>query len=174
MALGHQLARGLGVGGDQFPIAVLDAAVEVAIRSSNAPARARAARLVALGDRHLRSAVDEPAKLSKAIDAYLRVRASHQFADSPRVWIGSQGPLTGDGIRALLGRRGTQAGVPGLHAHQFRHTAAHDWLANGGQEGELMKIMGWRARQMVDRYGSSAASERAHESHKRLARGDRV
>ena len=114
------------------------------------------------------------AKTAKAIDAYLRVRASHQFADSPRLWIGSQGPLTGDGVRALLGRRGTQAGVPGLHAHQFRHTAAHDWLANGGQEGELMKIMGWRARQMVDRYGSSAASERAHDSHKRLARGDRV
>jgi hypothetical protein len=50
----------------------IDAAVEVAIRSSNAPARARAARLVALGDRHLRTAVDEPAKLAKAIDAYRR------------------------------------------------------------------------------------------------------
>ena len=34
--------------------------------------------------------------------------------------------------------------------------------------------MGWKARQMVDRYGSSAASERAAEAHKRMGRGDRV
>jgi hypothetical protein len=37
-----------------------------------------------------------------------------------------------------------------------------------------MRLMGWKARQMVDRYGSSAASERAAEAHKRMARGDRV
>jgi hypothetical protein len=35
-------------------------------------ARLRAARLVAVGDRHLRTAVHEPAKLSAALDAYRR------------------------------------------------------------------------------------------------------
>lgn len=50
----------------------IDTAIEVAIRTSNAPARARAARLVAVGDRHLRAAIDEPSKLAKAIDAYRR------------------------------------------------------------------------------------------------------
>ncbi len=60
------------VGRGHLGAPAIDAAVEVAIRTSNAPARARAARLVALGDQHLRSAVDEPAKLAKAIDAYRR------------------------------------------------------------------------------------------------------
>ena len=113
-------------------------------------------------------------RTAKALDAYLRVRDAHPFAHSPRLWLGARGPLTDAGVRILLRRRGQQAGVPGLHAHQFRHTAAHDWLANDGQEGELMRLMGWKARQMVDRYGSSAASERAAEAHKRMGRGDRV
>jgi hypothetical protein len=44
----------------------------VAMRSSNGLARLRAGRLVAVGDRHLRSAVHDPAKLSAALDAYRR------------------------------------------------------------------------------------------------------
>ena len=62
----------LPVGRGLLGAPAIDAAVEVAIRTSNAPARARAARLIVLGDRHLRAAVDEPAKLAKAIDAYRR------------------------------------------------------------------------------------------------------
>ena len=62
----------LPVGRGHLGAPAIDAAVEVAIRTSNAPARARAARLIVLGDRHLRAAVDEPAKLAKAIDAYRR------------------------------------------------------------------------------------------------------
>ena len=60
------------VGRGHLGAAAIDTAVEVAIRTSNAPARARAARLITLGDQHLRAAVDEPAKLAKAIDAYRR------------------------------------------------------------------------------------------------------
>ncbi len=60
------------VGRGHLGAPAIDAAVEVAIRTSNAPARARASRLVALGDQHLRASVDEPAKLAKAIDAYRR------------------------------------------------------------------------------------------------------
>jgi integrase len=32
----------------------------------------------------------------------------------------------------MLRRRGEQAGLPGLHPHQLRHTFAHQWLAEGG------------------------------------------
>jgi hypothetical protein len=46
-----------------------------AVRSSNADARLRAGRLVASGDRHLRAAVDAPARLAKALDAYRRAAA---------------------------------------------------------------------------------------------------
>jgi hypothetical protein len=42
------------------------------LRSSNANARLRAGRLIAVGDRHLRAAVDDPARLARALDAYRR------------------------------------------------------------------------------------------------------
>jgi hypothetical protein len=53
----------------------------VAVRSSNTEARLRAGRLVAVGDRHLRDAIDAPAKLVKALDAYRR--AATIAADQP-------------------------------------------------------------------------------------------
>jgi tetratricopeptide (TPR) repeat protein len=42
------------------------------LRSSNANARLRAGRLIAVGDRHLQAAVDDPARLARALDSYRR------------------------------------------------------------------------------------------------------
>ena len=44
----------------------------IAIRASNGDTRLRALRLVAVGDRHLRAAVNAPGKLAAALDAYRR------------------------------------------------------------------------------------------------------
>ena len=74
----------------------------------------------------------------------------------------------------MLRRRGLALGIPNLHAHQFRHTAAHRWLAEGGGETDLMRIMGWRSPQMLRRYSASKADERAREAHRRMALGDKV
>jgi len=38
----------------------------------------------------------------------------------------------------------------------------------------LMRLAGWKSRSMLERYGASAATERAIAAHARLARGDRV
>jgi hypothetical protein len=47
---------------------------------------------------------------------------------------------------------------------------ANDWLADGGSEGDLMRLMGWHDRAMVDRYAADMQEQRAFEAKWR--RGD--
>jgi site-specific recombinase XerD len=113
-------------------------------------------------------------KTSLALQRYLRARAKHRAATrTDALWLGKKGALLDGGVLQLLRRRGAAAGIDGLFAHQFRHTMAHRWLAEGGNEGDLARLGGWRDRSVMQRYGASAADERARESHRRMALGDR-
>lgn len=113
-------------------------------------------------------------KTADALRRYLRARALHPLEQSPALWLGKKGQLTTSGLAQLLERRAITAGVENVHPHRFRHTFAHVWLSNGGQEHDLMRLAGWLSPQMVGRYAASAGAERARDNFRRAALGDRL
>lgn len=114
------------------------------------------------------------AKTAAALDRYLRTRKRHKHTASPRLWLAMRGPMTQSGVAQMLDKRCAQAGLAHMHPHQLRHTFAHEWLLAGGSEGDLMVLAGWSSRDMLARYGASAAEHRAKEAYHRIKPGERI
>ncbi len=111
---------------------------------------------------------------ARALDRYERVRRGHKNAHLLGYWLSDRGGvMTYDGIDQAIRRRGSQAGISDLHAHMFRHTFAH-YSKDVLNDDELMRLAGWKSRQMLGRYAASTAEERAREAGKRSALLDRI
>ncbi len=114
------------------------------------------------------------ARTARAVDRYLRARASHRWAHLDALFLSQRGAMTPDGVRERIRIIGDAAGIADLHPHRFRHTWAHDFLMSGGQERDLKRLAGWSSDVMLERYGASAADARAKAAAQRMKRGDRV
>lgn len=119
--------------------------------------------VIALSDRTL-----------SAIDDYLRVRRKHAHAAEPWLWLGKRGRLTDSGIAQVVRDRGLRAGIPALHAHDFRHAATHHELSAGMNEADVMSKRGWDSPAMLRRYASTTANQRAIEASRKLGLGDKL
>jgi site-specific recombinase XerD len=132
--------------------------------------------LVVLGKGRRERTLPFGRRAGEALDRYLRARTRHKHSDLPWLWLGQKGRLTDIGLRMMLRRRGAQIGLPGLHAHQLRHTFAHEWLAQGGNEAGLRGHSGTGVRVTVRgprRYreaGCSPAGRRPASRRRRTAR----
>ena len=110
-------------------------------------------------------------KTAQAIERYLRKRS----VKSEWLWLGSADkPLIINGLRMMLQRRFNDAGVKFRGAHAFRRGFAMQYLASGGQEGDLKELGGWENYAMVSRYAKANAGERAITAHKKLSPGDQL
>jgi site-specific recombinase XerD len=139
--------------------------IDLRARQATVTGKGRRIRTVAFGH-----------KCAQSLDRYLRARTGHRLAHERRLWLGLSGPLTDNGIAQIVRQRARDAGIDErINLHRFRHTFAHDRMADGVEGENLMALAGWRSRSMLSRYGSSVAAERAlDDAHRRTAPGDRL
>lgn len=105
----------------------------------------------------------------RAILRYLRRREyPHEL-----LWLGPQGPLTPDGVRQMLTRRSSQAGIRHVNPHLLRHTFAVDFLRNKGNMLALMKLLGHTSLSMTQRYVNLADADLA-AMHRESSPADRL
>ena len=110
-------------------------------------------------------------KTAQAIERYLQKRE----VKSEWLWPGSGNrPLIINGLRMMLQRRFSDGDVKFRGSHAFRRGFAMEYLASGGQEGDLKEQGGWNNYAMVSRYAKANAGERAISAHKKLGPGDRL
>jgi integrase/recombinase XerD len=108
-----------------------------------------------------------------ALDRYVRARRRHRLATSPDLWLGERGRgLAYAGLYTSIARRGDAAGIPNLHPHVLRNTAAVRWLRKGGSPTGLMSVAGWTSVDMLRRYIRAAESGLAADESRRLDLGD--
>jgi integrase/recombinase XerC len=104
-------------------------------------------------------------RTQKAILRYLLMRKD----DHPCLWVTEERrPLRAFGVQTMIKRLGRRAGINGVRCspHTFRHTAAINFLRNGGAEFPLQCMLGHSTLQMTRKYVSSLGQEDMIKAHR--------
>lgn len=86
-----------------------------------------------------------------ALRRYTQVHRPDVALDA--LFLGRNGrPLAAEGLRQVIRRVASRAGVEGVHPHRLRHTFAVNYVTNGGDAMTLQRILGHSTLEMVRRY----------------------
>jgi integrase len=83
-------------------------------------------------------------------------------------------PLRPNGLKQMLRRRGSEAGVARVHAHRFRHTFATWAIESDARELDVQYLLGHSCPDMVRRYASTYNSEQAARRHAAFSPAERL
>lgn len=124
-------------------------------------------QIIVMGKGRKQRIIPFSSSVGQCLWRYLSTRPNATAAD-PLIASDHNRPLDRGDLAKILTRLGARAGVPGTHAHRFRHTFAITYLRNGGDVYSLQTILGHSSLDMTRRYLAIAQVD-LNSAHRRAS-----